>query len=571
MNKKLKLLKTLWPYVQQNVAKLWGAVILSLFLVALKVYQAYLVKPIFDKGLSSEGSLEESLKFAGILMAVMLINFPCRFFHFYWIRYIVDQATCSIQTKMFKKIQDLPMVYFQRNKQGDLISKLINDTQIFGQGLRAVMDGWREPLTAIGFLSLAFYRDWALTLIILLVAPLFLIIFGKTGKKVKAYQTKVQEEQAELAHVMSEGIVGQKITKAFNLQDYVSERFQRIQNKYFHFLMKTTWLEEFAHPLVELVGGLAFSGIIIFAHYRIKSGAMTTGDFVSFVTALALFMDPIRKLSQANIKLSQAGAAGDRIFALLNLENEKGGEVPKESFTDSIKVHNLTFSYGEGEVLKNFSMEIKKGQKVALVGLSGSGKSTLVNLLLGLYPLTEGMITIDGQDISKLQLQDLRKFFGLVSQDIFLFNDTIKENLVVGADVTPQSISKALKVAYADEFINKLPGQLETTIGDRGMRLSGGQQQRITIARAFLKDCPILLFDEATSALDNESEKIVQRALDELSKDKTVLAIAHRLSTIQNFDQIFVLHEGRLVEQGTHGELMTRSGEYQKLYELSLS
>lgn len=568
---KIEFVKSLWPYIRVHRHKAIGAFALTFVLAGLKVFQAYLVKPIFDKGLSDTGTLVDALFLAGLLFSVLLVNFPARFFHFYWIRFIVDRATCTIRSELFSKIQKLPMSFHTKNKQGKMVSHLINDTHIFSQGFRAIMDSWREPITGIGFLSLALYRDWALTLVIFLVAPLFLFIFSKSGKSVKANQSKVQEEQGEMTHSISEGIGGQKITKAFNLQDYVKGRFDRIQNKYFKALMKTTWVEEMAHPLVELVGGLAFSGIIIFAHYRINSGAMTTGDFVSFVAALALFMDPIRKLSQANIKMSQAQAAGKRIFDLLSLpeERDEGSQVIK--FQKEIIVENITFSYGEGEVLKNFSMKIQKGEKIALVGLSGSGKSTLINILLGLYPLDQGDIKIDGVSIGEIPLKNLRDMFGLVSQDIFLFNDTVKENLMVGGNFSAEEVSNALGVAYADEFVNKLPMNIETQIGDKGTRLSGGQQQRITIARAFLQNTPILLFDEATSALDNESEKVVQKALDTLSGDKTVIAVAHRLSTISDFDRIYVLHEGNLIEEGNHHQLMNRGGDYAKLYELSLT
>lgn len=567
---KIKFVKKLWPYIKPHWKMASGAFFFSIILAFLKVYQAYLVKPIFDKGLSENATLNEVLFLAGTLFFVMILNFPSRFLHFYWLRFIVDKATCAIRSEMFSKFQRLPISYFQNSKGGNLVSNMINDTHIFSQGFRAIMDSWREPLTGIGFLSLALYRDWALTLVIFAVVPLFLLIFQKSGRHVKNHQSSVQEEQGEMTHAISEGLQGQKITKAFNLQDYVKSRFEKVQERFFRAQMKTTWIEEFAHPLVELVGGIAFSGIIVFAHYRIKSGAMTTGDFVSFVAALALFMDPIRKLSQANIKLSQAQAAGARIFNVLSFEEEKDKGSKQAAFEDEISIDNLTFGYGEGDVLKNFSMKVKKGEKVALVGLSGSGKSTLINLLLGLYPVEKGTIKIDGEDIQNYSLKSLRDLFGLVSQDLFLFNDTVKENLVVGKNVKENDISRAIKVAYADEFINKLPLKMDTIIGDKGTRLSGGQAQRLTIARAFLQDTPILLFDEATSALDNESEKVVQKALDELSKDHTVIAVAHRLSTIQDFDKIYVLKEGHLIEYGAHNHLISQNGEYAKLYELSL-
>ena len=563
------LVKVLWPYIKPHWKKGLGALFFAVVLAALKWAQAALVKPVFDKGLSDKGSTEEVLALAGLLVLIMVVNFPARFFHFYWIRYIVDKATCEVRSKMYEKIQRLPIAYFNQNKLGILTSNIINDTQIFSQGFRASMDLIREPLYAIALLGLAFYRDWALTLVIFVMAPLLLLIFSKSGKSVRKNQAHVQEELGNLTHNIGEGLGGQKSTKAVKLQEYMINRFEGTQNKFFNSLMKTTWVEEMAHPLVEFVGGLAFAGIIVFAHYRITTGATTPGDFVSFVTAMALFMDPIRKLSQANLKLSQADAAEKRISKLLNIPEEVDtGEIAEVAFKDKISVNNLSFSYGDHQVLKGFNMEVKRGQKVALVGLSGSGKSTLINLLLGLYKNYVGEIKIDGVSVDKIKLKGLRDLYGLVSQDIFLFHDSVLENLTLGKDYPMEKIDKAIDVAYARPFIDRLPEKYDTMIGDRGVKLSGGQQQRLTIARAFLQNTDVLLFDEATSALDNESERMVQKALDEISKDKTVIAVAHRLSTIQDFDQIYVLSEGTLVEQGTHEELMGKSGEYFKLYNL---
>ncbi|TNE96581.1 MAG: ABC transporter ATP-binding protein [Deltaproteobacteria bacterium] len=566
----LTLIKRLVPYVKPHKGKVIGSILFSFALAGIKFCQAYMVKPIFDKGLSEQASFNEAMILAGILLGLGLLNFPARFFHFYWIRYVVDRATCSVRSEIFKKLQRLPMTFYSKSKQGKLISNLLNDTATFSQGFRGSVDILREPLTAIFMFGLALYRDWQLTLIIILVAPLFVLIFSKSGKKVRRNQGDVQEEASHLTHTIGEGISGYKITKAFNLENFQNHRFEGAQDRFFNSLMRTTFVEEMAHPFVELVGAIAFSGVILFAHHRIHVGGMTTGDFISFITALALLMDPIRKYSQANVKINQALAAGERIFDLLQLPEEvDNGKIESKKFEKSIEVKNLTFSYGEGDVIRDLSLKINKGEKVALVGLSGSGKSTLVNLLLGLYRVDRGVITIDDEDILDYKLDALRSLSGLVSQDIFLFHDTIKENLCLGKEFTDEQIQKALEVAYADEFVNKLPKGIETVIGDRGTRLSGGQQQRITIARAFLQDTDILLFDEATSALDNESEKVVQKALERLAGSKTVIAVAHRLSTIQDFDKIFVLHEGKLVESGTHKELMQHNGEYAKLYDLS--
>ncbi|MCF8057697.1 MAG: ABC transporter ATP-binding protein/permease [Bacteriovoracaceae bacterium] len=560
----------LYPYIAPHKKRALGAILLSFALAAIGGAQVSLVKPLFDKGLSASSTREDAIILALQLLGLGLLNFPCRFFHFYWLRYIMDRATCSVREEIFSKLMRLPASFFGKSKQGDLISHILNDTNIFAQGFKATIDLIREPLKAVVYLSMAFWADWQLTIIIFVLAPFLIAIFGVSGKKVKNNQGDVQREQGQLTHSIAEGISAHKITKAFNLQDYVFSRFTKTQDKFFTSQMRTTFVEEMAHPFVEVIGALAFAGVIVFAHYRIQTGETTIGEFISFIAALALFMDPIRKFSQANVKLSQARAASERIHLLLDTPQEiDEGTITKADFTTGISVEGLRFSYGEGEVIKGLNLKVNKGEKIALVGLSGSGKSTLINLLLGLYPFSEGKILIDGKALQDYTLHGLRDFFGLVSQDIFLFNDTIHNNLCLGKDFSESQIKEALSVAYCDEFINKLPDGLETIVGDRGTRLSGGQQQRITIARAYLQESPILLFDEATSALDNESEKVVQKALENLAGHKTVIAVAHRLSTIQDYDRIYVLHEGTLVEEGTHAELCTLGGEYSKLYELS--
>lgn len=559
------------PYLKPYKKMAIAAFLLSFVLAALTGAQVKLIKPIFDQGLSGDATLTEVLTLSGMLLALGIINFPTRFYHFYWMRFVGEKMNSDLRTQLFSKMQRLPTSFYNQNKQGRMLSTVLNDAEIFAQSFRSLIDIVREPVKGLVYLGLAIYSDWQLTLVILVVGPLFVMIFQISGKKIKANQSEVQEGRAELTHNLSEGLSAHKVTKAFNLQEFVMSRYNRAQDYYFNYTMRTSKVEEIAHPFVELIGAVAFSLVIVFAYYRIKSGAMTVGDFIQFVAALALLMDPIRKYSQANVKLGQGLAAGERIKNILEIDEEKDtGTFEVKSFDREIVISNVTFSYGEGDVLKDFSIKIQKGQKVALVGLSGSGKSTLINLLLGLYPIEKGSITIDGRELADIQLKPLRKLYGLVSQDVFLFHDTIRANLTIGGMFTDEQIQKALEVSYASEFVDKLPNGLETVIGDRGAKLSGGQQQRLTIARAFLQNTDILLFDEATSALDNESEKVVQRALEAIAGNKTVIAVAHRLSTVQEYDRIFVLKDGRLVEEGPHAELMSKNGEYKKLYELSL-
>lgn len=566
-----KLLKELYPYLRPYNKMAISSFMLSFVLAAIAGAQVKLIKPIFDYGFSGSATLRDVYVLAGTLLLLGVINFPTRFYHFYWLRIVGERMNSDIRVEVFSKLQKLPTAFYNQNKQGRMLSVILNDVEIFAQSFRAMVDLVREPVKGIVYLGLAFWSDWQLTLIILLVGPLFVAIFQTSGKKIRANQTEVQEWRAEFTHNLSEGLSSHKVTKAFNLQNFVLSRFKVSQNHYFNYSMRTSKIEEIAHPFVELIGALAFSLVIVLAYSRIQSHAMTVGDFIQFIAALALLMDPIRKFSQANVKVGQGVAAFDRIQDILSLEEERDlGKLEIKSFQEKIEIKNVTFGYTEHNVIENFSLELKKGQKIALVGLSGSGKSTLINLLLGLYPISQGEIVIDGNNIQDIKLKNLRKLFGLVSQDIFLFHDTIRDNLTVGGNFSEAEIKRALDVSYASDFVDKMPQGLETIVGDRGAKLSGGQQQRLTIARAFLQNTDILLFDEATSALDNESEKVVQKALESIAGNKTVIAVAHRLSTIQDYDQIYVMKDGLLVEHGTHDELMAQNNEYKKLYELSL-
>lgn len=560
----------MFPYLRPFWKQALVATLLAFPLSAIKAYEAYLVKDIFDKGFSKGSSFEEARNLAFILIGLGILNYPLRFFHYFGLRQIVDKSTCQIRSKIYQKFQNLPTSYFAQKKSGTLISTIMNDTMVFSEAFKNSLEVVREPITAISLLGVAFYHDWQLALIIFAAAPFFMTTFHYTGKRIRKFVGLAQQDTAEMTHIVGEALGGQKIVKAFGLKDYVVARFERTQALFIKHRTSSNSAEEHSPPLVELIGSFAFGGVIMFAHYRINSGALTTGGFISFVAALAMFMDPVRRFSKANAKLNQAQAAAVRIFELLDVEEEK--EYDKKEFPgfkSTIEFKNVSFSYGEGYVLKNFNLVINKGQNIGLVGLSGSGKSTLVSLLLRLYPVNEGAILIDGENINNYTLESVRRNFGLVSQDIFLFNDTIRENLTTGDFHTDEEIQHALEISYAWEFVKDLPQGIMTSIGDRGLRLSGGQSQRLTIARAFLKNRDVLLFDEATSALDNESEKIVQAALERVAGHKTVIAVAHRLSTLKDFNRIVVMKDGVKIEEGSHPELIAKNGEYRKLYELS--
>jgi subfamily B ATP-binding cassette protein MsbA len=566
----IHVLKLMFPYLRPFWKEALLATLLAFPLAAIKAYEAFLVKDIFDKGFAAGSSSQDAFSLAFLLVGLGILNFPLRYYHYFGLRQVVDKSTRLIRSKIYDKFQLLPAKYYSQQKQGTLISTIMSDTMVFSEAFKNSLEVIREPITAISLLGVAFYHDWQLTLIIFATAPLFMITLHFSGKRIRKYIGRAQQENAEMTHIVSEALGGQKIIKAFGLREYIVERFEKAQSRFLANRSKSNSAEEISHPLVELIGSFAFAGVIIFAHHRITSGQLTTGGFISFVAALAMFMDPVRRFSKANAKLNQAQAAATRIFGLLSVEEEPQASFKELSgFHKTIEFKNVSFSYGEGTVLNGFNLLIHKGEKIGLVGLSGSGKSTLVSLLLRLYPVVQGEILIDGVNINEYSLSSVRKVFGLVSQDIFLFNDTIRENLTTGDEHTDEEILHALEISYAWEFVKDLPGQLETQIGDRGVRLSGGQSQRLTIARAFLKNRDVLLFDEATSALDNESEKIVQQALERVAGHKTVVAVAHRLSTLKDFNRIVVMKDGVKIEEGSHPELIAKNGEYKKLFELS--
>ena len=344
--------KKLLPYILPYKLKVTGVVIFSACLAGIGGWQVSLVKPLFDTGLSPNASGREVFFLAAQLLVLGIFNFPCRFFHFYWLRFIRDRATCSLRSNLFNKLLRLPVSFFNQSKQGQIISRIVNDSDMFAMGFKACIDLIREPLKALVYLGMAFWADWQLTLVILVTAPFLLLIFQITGRRIRQGQGEVQRERGELTHNIAESFGANKVTKAFNLQKFIFGRFNDSQKGFFSAQMKTTFIEEIAHPFVELVGACAFSGVIIFAHYRIQSDAVTVGEFVAFIAALALFMDPIRKFSEANVHLGQAYAASDRLQEIFDLPEEVNqGKVELDDFKQGIFVRDLYFCYGEGDVI----------------------------------------------------------------------------------------------------------------------------------------------------------------------------------------------------------------------------
>ena len=565
------LLNRLWPHIRPHRARFLAAMGLSLCLAAMGGLRIGLIRPFVDEGLAPEAAWSEVLWPAGLLALLGVLHFPCRFFHFYWIRQVTERAVQSLRGRIFAKFLRLPTSFFDRSKRGTLIANSTSDCEMFFSGLKACADLVREPISVAVYMGMALWTDWQLTAVLLVTTPLVLLIFGASGRRIRRNQAVVQREQGELVHAVAETLGAHKLVKAFNLQGFVTERFRSVQERLFASQVRTASVEEMAHPGVELLGFFAFSGVMVLAYHRIQAGALSVGEFITFIAAWGFLMEPVRKFSKANIHLGQSMAAADRLDELFRLEEEEDqGTVELSGIGSGIEIRGLVFSHGGERVLDGLDLRVRGGERVALVGPSGSGKSTLVHLLMGLYPAPEGSILVDGTPLERVSRASLRGIFGLVDQDLFLFHDTVRANLSLGREASGAEVRGALEAAHAWDFVERLPQGVDTVIGERGVRLSGGQRQRLAIARACLRDAPVLLFDEATSALDNESERIVQQALAELSDGKTLIAVAHRLSTIRDFDRICVVRGGRVAEEGRHGELMERRGEYFKLHQLAL-
>jgi ATP-binding cassette, subfamily B, bacterial MsbA len=555
-----------------------AAFVAMLAYAGASAYVAYLIKPIINKVLPDADGMAFSF-WASAIVAAYLVKGLGSYFSTYLMTDIGQRVVRDLRNQLFRHILNQSAAFFSRRTTGALMSRITNDVNQVQQAVsETIGDLLREGLSVIGYAFLMFYFDWRLALVAFTGAPLVVYPLVRLGQRVRRSTRRSQEQLEHLSHLTAEAFTGHRIVKAFSAEQQEADRFSKASHQLYRTNLKVTSTVSVLPPIMEFLGGIAIVGLLAYGRHKISAGALTSGDFLAFIFAAFMLYTPIKRLSRVNANLQQATAAAQRIFEMLDTHSEvveRPNAQPLARVARGIEFRDVSFAYDDGAgkvVLRNVSFSAAAGQVIAIVGLSGAGKTTLVNLLPRFYDVTGGAILIDGVDIRDVTLASLRDQIGIVTQDTVLFDDTIARNIAYGAPgATRQAIEDASRAAHAHEFIQTLPDGYDTRIGERGQRLSGGQRQRLAIARALLKNSPMLILDEATSSLDAESELLVQDALANLMRNRTAFVIAHRLSTVRRADAIIALERGRVAEKGRHDELLARAGGvYAKLYALQL-
>ena len=537
---------------------------------------AYYAKDIVDAIAYGDNPELKQYFLVGLGMIIVFAVKGLFFFgHNYSVGHLVQSLIVKLRQKLFDHLVNLSLTFFSRSKTGDLISRFTNDLHVFQNMLQVGVTGpFRDIPQFFLLLGIMFFRSWQLAFVTMIIIPIAIFYIQIFGQRNKIAVSKRQISFGGLSSLLVETITGVRVVKAFGMEKYESKRFKDANDDLYKNHMRSIMIDSYSYPIIEIIGASAGATIVAYGGYLIINGQITPGDFTSFVISFFMLNEPVKKLNGFNLKLQEGFAAVRRIFNILDVKDDivilpNATKLTNFDREISLNIHAFHYPDQDEPAVKDFQLTVQKGEAVALVGSSGAGKTTIANLIPRFYDITRGEISIDGYDLRDLDLVSLRKMIAIVTQDTILFNDTIASNITYGQpDCSNERMYAAAQAANAHKFIAEQPQGYETVIGEKGVRISGGQRQRLSIARALVKDAPILILDEATSALDSESEIEVQQAIEHLMENRTTIVIAHRLSTIRNTNRICVMEKGQIVEQGTHDELLLREGRYQQLYEM---
>ena len=537
---------------------------------------AYYAKDIVDAIAYGDNPELKQYFLVGLGMIIVFAVKGLFFFgHNYSVGHLVQSLIVKLRQKLFDHLVNLSLTFFSRSKTGDLISRFTNDLHVFQNMLQVGVTGpFRDIPQFFLLLGIMFFRSWQLAVVTMIIIPIAIFFIQIFGQRNKIAVSKRQISFGGLSSLLVETITGVRVVKAFGMEKYESKRFKDANDDLYKNHMRSIMIDSYSYPIIEIIGASAGATIVAYGGYLIINGQITPGDFTSFVISFFMLNEPVKKLNGFNLKLQEGFAAVRRIFNILDVKDDivilpNATKLTNFDREISLNIHAFHYPDQDEPAVKDFQITVQKGEAVALVGSSGAGKTTIANLIPRFYDITRGEISIDGYDLRDLDLVSLRKMIAIVTQDTILFNDTIASNITYGQpDCSNERMYAAAQAANAHKFIAEQPQGYKTVIGEKGVRISGGQRQRLSIARALVKDAPILILDEATSALDSESEIEVQQAIEHLMENRTTIVIAHRLSTIRNTDRICVMEKGQIVEQGNHDELLLREGRYQQLYEM---
>jgi subfamily B ATP-binding cassette protein MsbA len=522
----------------------------------------------------NDGAQQTLLYMIILIISLFLLKNFFNYLALFSITFLRNGVLMDLRNAIYEKVITLPISYYSEKKKGDIIARISGDVNEVKNSLLAVLELIvKEPLTILFAIITMFTISAKLTIFVFLFIPVAGLIISRIGKSLKRKSDRVQREQGIFLSTLEETLSGLKVIKGFNAEKKFIGKFQESTLKFYSFSNTLLNRQNLASPTSEFLGIVTIAALLWYGGSMVLiEKTLSGGAFIGYMALAYQILTPAKEISKASYKVKAGNAAADRVLEILDTESiieDKPNAIVKTNFNSDITLNDISFKYENEMVLKNFTLKVPKGKSIALVGQSGSGKSTIANLLTRFYDVNKGNITIDGQDIKDLTQHTLRGLMGLVTQDSILFNDSIKNNILLGKEgATDEEVIEALKIANAWEFVKDLPKSIDTNIGDSGNKLSGGQKQRLSIARAVLKNPPIMILDEATSALDTESERLVQGALENMMKNRTSIVIAHRLSTIQNADEIVVMLKGEIVEQGTHNQLLKNKGVYKKLVDM---